>query len=96
MEKGRISIKDIQNVYHSRPFCDTINETHLFRTKYDEKVYNGDVVNFYNHSKKTVSCGVVREKSGLIIEVFNQLLNRHEYYKIELGLSTLKESEMIY
>ena len=87
MKKGTIKRKDIILTRQGQSY--NFNPP-LFFDKRGEPVYSGDMVRFYVNGEVFPSTGSVSNLRELRIDVFNTLLNKWEFYLIDLN-DELKE-----
>ena len=85
MKKGTINVRDITLVSRGQPNIGAFQKP-VFVTVGGDDVYRGDAVVFSVPGSIFNSYGTVSNynENGLKIDVFNQLLNKWEYYKVAL------------
>ena len=83
MKKVTLKIEDLKLLYHAQPLSQYLHEP-LFQTIDGDDVWSGDSVSFYVNGEYLPHNGTVSNLNGLQVDCFNTLLNKWQYYILEV------------
>ena len=84
MEKGKLTIDNLELIYHAQPVSQYLRDP-LFQTESGDSVWSGDTVSFYVEGEHLPHNGTVSNiNNKLQVNCFNVLLNKWEYYLLDI------------